>query len=279
MVEAFHRDNIDVGIGLTESWVAGMARDHARSPMASKKEWQRFHIASTYVESPLRWALSTGGKRTDINNIQDLRHKNVGVSRIGRFVTRRPLSCSREGELTIKNSGSHIMSMVLADQHRWFDPSGSPPFQIVICGPFAELRDAVTRSSADFFMWEHYTTKKFWDTGELKRIGEIPTPWNGWHIAVRGSTPDPRVQEILYPSLQKGLEWFKNEKEEVMEMLTGEMGYERPDAESWYQEVVYPGSFGSINQGGVGAAITSLRTAGFIQSEEVALSDFTAAES
>jgi TRAP-type uncharacterized transport system substrate-binding protein len=38
----------------------------------------------TYVESPLRWAISTGKERADINGVSDLKGKRVGVSRIGR---------------------------------------------------------------------------------------------------------------------------------------------------------------------------------------------------
>ncbi|KAL9080624.1 MAG: hypothetical protein Q9159_007567 [Coniocarpon cinnabarinum] len=257
MIEAFHRDNIDVGVGLTESWVAGMARDHARSHLPRKREWQRFHIASSYVESPLRWALTTGATRSDINGLAELQHGKAGVSRTG--------------------SGSHIMSMVLADQQKWFDPSGAPPFQICVCGPFPELRQAVNSGRADFFMWEHYTTKKYWENGELKWIGEVPTPWNGWHIAVRGSQADPRVEEVLYPALREGLQLFKNDREAAISFITANMDYARVDAEAWYDEVTYAQSLGKINGDGINAAIKSLRTAGFIQSGEVALQDLTSA--
>lgn len=159
------------------------------------------------------------------------------------------------------------------------DPSGAPPFQVTVCGPFAELRKAVNDGKADAFMWEHYTTKKFWDNGELKHLGEIPTPWNGWHIATRGSQANPRVSSALYPALTKGLEHFKNDREDAIDFITSEMDYSKADAEAWYDEVSYPLSFGNINRDGISAAIQSLRTAGFIQSGEVALQDFESAES
>ena len=171
------------------------------------------------------------------------------------------------------------MSMVLADQQRWFDPTGAPPFQVTVCGPFAQLREAVREGRADAFMWEHYTTKKFWENGELKKLGEIPTPWNGWHIAVRGSQPDPRVNQVLYPALQQGVDHLKNDKEDTVDFISSNMDYSRADAEAWYDEVKYPTSFGMLNRDGIGAAIKSLRTAGFIQSGEVALQDFEASGS
>ena len=63
------------------------------------------------------------------------------------------------------------MSIVLAQNRGWLEP-GKPAFENVVCGPFKPLREAVRSGGADFFMWEHFTTKKFWDNGELKRIGE-----------------------------------------------------------------------------------------------------------
>ena len=82
-------------------------------------------------------------------------------------------------------------------------------------------------------MWEHYTTKKFWDNGELKLLGEIPTPWNGWHIATRGSQADPRVSSILYPTLQQGLEYFKKNTEDTIDFIVSEMDYSKQDAEAY----------------------------------------------
>ena len=128
-------------------------------------------------------------------------------------------------------------------------------------------------------MWEHYTSKKFWENGELKSLGETPTPWNGWHIATRGSQPDSRVSSVLYPALKKGLDYFQNNKKAAIDFISSEMDYSEEDAEAWYDEVKYPVDFGRINTRGVEEAIKSLRTAGFIQSGEVALQDFSSAES
>lgn len=84
MIEAFKAEKIDVGIGLTEAWVAGMAKDFATRSSDNAVPWQSYHIDGTYVESPLRWALSTGAGREEIKTIQDLKGKKVGVSRMGR---------------------------------------------------------------------------------------------------------------------------------------------------------------------------------------------------
>lgn len=161
------------------------------------------------------------------------------------------------------------MSTVLADKHGWLDTkSGQPPFEIVVCGPFADLRAAVNSGKADFFMWEHFTTKKYWDNGELKRIGEIATPWNGWHITARGHVADPRITYNLYPALARGVKYFRDEKEEAIKWITSNLEYSREDAEQWYSEVVFPRAFGTENAEGVRAAVDSLKKAGVITSDE-----------
>lgn len=81
MIEAFEKDEIDVGIGLTEAWVAGLCKKG--SATASGKP-QPYHVVGAYTESPLRWALSTGGKRQDVNEVGDVKGKKVGISRYGR---------------------------------------------------------------------------------------------------------------------------------------------------------------------------------------------------
>ena len=67
------------------------------------------------------------------------------------------------------------MSYVLADSRGWLDTSSSKdPFEVEPIGDFAALRKAVNEDKADFFMWEHFTTRKYWLNGEVKYIGVIP---------------------------------------------------------------------------------------------------------
>ena len=66
------------------------------------------------------------------------------------------------------------MACVLAVQRGW-DPKSDIKFTVV--GDFKNLRDAVNSGTADAFMWETFTTKPFWDSGEIRRVGDITTPW------------------------------------------------------------------------------------------------------
>jgi len=76
--------NLDVAIGLTEGWVAGIVRG------------EPVRIIGSYVKSPLRkicskqvshsegWAISAGpGSR--YNEISDLKGSTLAISRIGRY--------------------------------------------------------------------------------------------------------------------------------------------------------------------------------------------------
>ena len=69
---------LDVAIGLTEGFVADLGKSRAAAQEPG------YGLVGTYVESPLRWAISTGKERADINAVSDLEGKRVGVSRIGR---------------------------------------------------------------------------------------------------------------------------------------------------------------------------------------------------
>jgi ABC-type nitrate/sulfonate/bicarbonate transport system substrate-binding protein len=74
MITALQMQDLDIAIGLTEGFVRALA---------SKCDDPKFQLVGTYVESPLCWAISTGARR-DIHDVQDLKGKRVGVSRIGR---------------------------------------------------------------------------------------------------------------------------------------------------------------------------------------------------
>ena len=80
MITCLQTNEIHVGVGLTEGWVAGLAK---------KGDKASFKLVGTYVESPLCWAISTGSKRT-IDDVWELKYSKMGVSRVGRSVQVAP---------------------------------------------------------------------------------------------------------------------------------------------------------------------------------------------
>lgn len=103
MIQSLQSKEIDVGIGLTEGWVAGIGKAIAEKGDAKAAGYQ---LVGTYVETPLCWAISTGTKR-DINGVDGLRGKKIGVSRIGRCVqSRSELECWRNKRHEADSIGS-----------------------------------------------------------------------------------------------------------------------------------------------------------------------------
>lgn len=232
-------DGIDVAIGLTEGFVADLGKSKAAGKEAG------FGLIGTYVESPLCWAISTGAKRSDVTQVSDLDGKRVGVSRIG--------------------SGSYVMSYVLADQHGWLSSSNPKPFEHVVLGDHKALRDGVNDKKAEFYMWEHFTTKKFWDSGELKRIGEIYTPWPSWLIVARDPT-DKRLQDMA-ENLNMGVQYYRDHAEEAVEHITGTMEYSTDDAREWMKTVRYADDVRGIDPSIVDNTVAILRKAGVLDSQ------------
>lgn len=229
-------DGIDVAIGLTEGFIADLGKSKAAGNSAG------FGLVGTYVESPLCWAISTGAKRDDVTEVSDLNGKRVGVSRIG--------------------SGSYVMSYVLADQHGWLSSSNPKPFEHVVLGDHKALRDGVNGQSAEFYMWEHFTTKKFWDNGELKRIGEIYTPWPSWLIVAR-DPKDARVSDLM-EKLNKGVRYYLEHEDEAIKHITGTMEYSREDAMAWMKTVRFAGDVRGVDPAVVDDTVSILRKAGVL---------------
>jgi hypothetical protein len=81
MISWLQADQLDIGIGLTEGWVAGLGKAQAEQKDA------RYKLVGTYVETPLCWAISTGANRKELTDVGQLEGKNIGVSRIGRYAS------------------------------------------------------------------------------------------------------------------------------------------------------------------------------------------------
>lgn len=81
MITSLRENEIDIGIGLTEGWVAGLAgKQHAQKDPAT----DGYKVVGHWVDNPLRWAIVTGRNRDSINGEKDLKDGRVGISRPGR---------------------------------------------------------------------------------------------------------------------------------------------------------------------------------------------------
>ncbi|QPG97227.1 hypothetical protein C2857_005990 [Epichloe festucae Fl1] len=240
MVTAIRAGEIDIGIGLTEGWIAGLGKEGVEGDGG-------YRLVGTYVETPLCWAISTGAKRPDITSVSSLKGAKIGVSRIG--------------------SGSHVMGFVLADQQGWL--AGNAPFSdTVVLQNFENLRKAANSGEADFFMWEHFTSKKYYDSGEIRRVGEIYTPWSSWMIVAStklasASSLDPRI-ETLFEKLDRGIRHFNENQDEAVSYISTELGYTEPDAREWLKTVKFSAKTKGVKMEVVADCIGVLRKAGVL---------------
>ncbi|KAH8733710.1 hypothetical protein BGZ61DRAFT_491289 [Ilyonectria robusta] len=241
MVTAIRASEIDVAIGLTEGWIAGLGKEGIEGDGG-------YRIVGTYVETPLCWAISTGAKRPEIASVDSLDGRKIGVSRIG--------------------SGSYVMGYVLADQQGWLSASRTQPFSdTVILNNFQNLRNAVNSGEADFFMWEHFTSKKFYDSGEIRRVGEIYTPWPSWMIVASTKLTegglDSRIKE-LFGKLDSGIAHFNANSEAAVEFIASNLEYSEADAKEWLKTVRFPQATEGVKMEIVQNCVSILRKAGVL---------------
>ncbi|KAF1996913.1 hypothetical protein P154DRAFT_442335 [Amniculicola lignicola CBS 123094] len=257
MVTALQSGEIDIGVGLTEGWIAALGK-----AQSSKKD-AGFKLVGTYVETPLCWAISTGARRGELEGVQDLKGKRVGVSRIG--------------------SGSYVMSYVLADQQGWLDPSATEsPFPVEPLNTFASLREGVNKGTADFFMWEHFTSKRYYDNGEIKRIGEIYTPWSSWKIVALNSLLNPgnwscgpnapksvlkeELEDVLQ-KINKGVKHFEENREEAIHYISTKLDYSEEDAREWLKTVRFAHDVRGVDNSVVDKTVGLLQKAGVLEKD------------
>lgn len=216
LVKLLNAGEVDIAVGLTEAFVADIAKGN-----------DNYGVVATYVESPLCWAISTGSDRKEITNAKDLAGKKIGVSRIG--------------------SGSYVMSFVLGLQQKFPTPYFS---DFPILHNFQNLRDAVnekytdengTQVDADAFMWEHFTSKKYYDSGEIKRIGEIYTPWPSWVVTVNQKVLDTKKKDIqaFLGAVNRGIAYFLAHPQEAVEHILTHLNYSADDAREWLKTVKF----------------------------------------
>lgn len=140
MNKALRADETDLAILLTESFLKDVA---AGNPA---------RMIGFHVKSPLIWGIHLAAK-SEIDELNEIQNPVFLVSRMG--------------------SGSHLMAYVLAQKERW--KAADLSFKVI--GNLAGALSAMDARIPELFLWEKYTTKPWVDSGELKRIGEVASPW------------------------------------------------------------------------------------------------------
>ena len=159
MCKALRDGSVDIAIVLTE----GIIKDIANGNPSK--------IVQTYVESPLIWGIHVAAK-SSFKKVEELKNARIAISRFG--------------------SGSHLMAIVNAYNQGW----DIEALEFVVVGDLQGGIDSLSNGTADYFMWEKFTTKPLVDAGIFKRIGKCPTPWPCFVIAVRNEILKKNSSEI-----------------------------------------------------------------------------------
>lgn len=160
------------------------------------------------------------------------------------------------------------MGFVLADKQGWLSSTASPYADTVVLNTFEDLRNAVNSAEADFFMWEHFTSKRYYDKGEIRKVGEIYTPWSSWKIVastkcISAAEEGDRLAD-LFATLDKGIRYFDENPEEAVRYISTELDYSEEDAREWLNTVRFPMQTKGVELDVVKKTVDVLRKAGVL---------------
>ncbi|SFU72333.1 NMT1/THI5 like [Pustulibacterium marinum] len=116
-------------------------------------------IVQGFIGSPLLWGIHVAAN-SNYTELSQLKGTKAAISRFG--------------------SGSHLMAYVNADNQNW-NIESDVDFEVV--NTLDGAIEALTNDTAQYFMWERFTTKPVVDKGIFRRITDCPTPWPCFVIA------------------------------------------------------------------------------------------------
>lgn len=198
MCKALRDKEIDMAVILTE----GIVRDIING--------NECKIIQVFVESPLLWGVHVAAN-SSYQKTDDLKGSKAAISRFG--------------------SGSHLMSYVHAQDNKW-NLETDLDFEVI-----KNLEGAIEglpKGKGDYFMWEKFTTKPYVDDGTFRLLGECPTPWPCFVIAVRNEVlenDEESIQTILKIINQTSLKFKEIMK--IDQMLSIRYHQKLEDIQQW----------------------------------------------
>ncbi len=174
MCQLLKEGTTDIAIVLTE----GIVKDIVAGNPSS--------IVQVYVKSPLIWGIHVSGNSKH-TCLSDVEHGKVAISRFG--------------------SGSHLMAYVNAQQENW----NTEALQFEIVNTIDGAVEALNHGNADYFMWERFMTQPIVDKGVFRRIGDCPTPWPCFVVAVNNKflSENPSTVALLLKTINQTTLGFK----------------------------------------------------------------------
>ncbi|WP_374172709.1 substrate-binding domain-containing protein [Flavobacterium tructae] len=197
MCQMLRNDEADIAVILTE----GILKDIAAGNPSK--------IVQIYVQSPLIWGIHVAAKST-FETVKDLKDKKAAISRLG--------------------SGSQLMAYVNAHEQGWKTDN----LQFEIINTIDGAVEALTNGTADYFMWERFMTKPLVDKGIFRRVGDCPTPWPSFVIAVREEflKKNPKIVEKILEIINRTTQDFA-QIPNIDKTLAGLFNQKQEDIQEW----------------------------------------------
>jgi ABC-type nitrate/sulfonate/bicarbonate transport system substrate-binding protein len=167
-------------------------------------------IIQKYVDSPLYWGIHVDSN-SSYKDINDLKGKKAAISRYG--------------------SGSHLMAYVNAHEQGW---QSNQDLDFEVVNDINGAVKALGEGTADYFMWEHFTTKPLVDQSIFRRISDCPTPWPCFVIAASDAIikKHPNLLSHILEVINIYTADFKNIPS-IDRMLSNRYGLKIEDVHEW----------------------------------------------
>lgn len=146
MAQMLQEEETDLAIILTEGIVKSITEGNPTK------------IVQEYIGTPLQWGIHVD-YNSPYKTVSDLKNTKAAISRYG--------------------SGSHLMAYINAKEQNW----DTTNLQFEIIDNLKGAIDGLNTRKADYFMWEHFTTKPLVDSNTFRRLDDCPTPWPCFVIA------------------------------------------------------------------------------------------------
>lgn len=201
MCKALREGEIDMAVVLTE----GIVKDII--------DGNKCKIVQVFVESPLTWGIHVAD-HSKYKTIDEIKGTKAAISRYG--------------------SGSHLMAYVNAQNNNW---NLETDLNFEVIKNLDGAVEGLTNDVADYFMWEKYTTKPLVDKGVFRRIGECPTPWPCFVIAVREEFIEHHLDELetILDIINNTTSEFKNIPS-IDRTIANRYEQELEDVKAWLSE-------------------------------------------
>ena len=198
MCEALRKREIDMAVILTE----GIVRDIINGNESK--------IVQVFVKSPLLWGIHVAAN-SDFKQISELKGTEAAISRFG--------------------SGSHLMAFVNAENQGW-DLKKDLKFKEI--KDLSGALEGLPKGDGNYFMWEKFMTKPYVDEAILRLVGELPTPWPSFVIAVRNEILENESESIrsILKVINATTSNFKN-LPEIDELIASRYGLKKADVRLW----------------------------------------------